>query len=209
MSAPERFPRYRQLLRLYPKAYRDRYGEQHLQALADMLDDQPTSGGRAGVWLKISFDFPVSLAHQTIALNDTPQYLRLTGLISGLLLIPFLAALTANAFDQAVNHQTLYHSWVWSLPVLRLWVLILPMIAVALSAVAFLVYLYRETQARKVSLLAALFNLRKNWPVALAGAAALGILFILFFHDSVHCFVQNPAHLVTHWHAAWVCARNR
>ena len=41
---------YRALLRCYPAAFRDEYGEQMLLAFSDQLHDAPSGAGRAAVW---------------------------------------------------------------------------------------------------------------------------------------------------------------
>lgn len=214
MSASERFPRYRKLLKLYPKTYRDHYESAHLQTLADMLDDQPTTRGRADVWLKTCLDFPITLTTQLAinlegtVMNEVPQHVRWGGLIGGACLLPFLAALLANSLDNAINHHSLYATWVWSYPALVVWVLVLPALALGISAVTFLIYLSRETKVHRGGWLMAVVDIRRNWPAVLVGGAAAAVLFILFFHDSVHCFARNPLYLFSHWHAAMVCARN-
>ena len=41
---------YRALLRCYPAAFRDEYGEQMLLAFSDQLSDAPSGARRAAVW---------------------------------------------------------------------------------------------------------------------------------------------------------------
>jgi putative ABC transport system permease protein len=47
---------YRALLRCYPAAFRDEYGEQMLLAFTDQLDDAPSRGRRAAVWTEAARD---------------------------------------------------------------------------------------------------------------------------------------------------------
>lgn len=205
---PSRFPKYERFFKLYPARYRKEYGGAMLQTLADMLDDQPTRAGKLRVWLRTSVDLPISVAHQNaMALGDnvmhqTPQYIKRNGIIAGTLLIPFAAALTANGFDKAMNNHTLYGSWVWGKPALTAWIIILPALAFLLAFVSYILFIVSHP---KVNLFKRLFDVERVWPVAITGIIGLGILFMVYFHDSVHCWVQNPVHFVTQWHQTWTC----
>ncbi|MGH7239184.1 MAG: hypothetical protein ACREHG_03850, partial [Candidatus Saccharimonadales bacterium] len=131
----KRFPRYSQLLKLYPASYRKDYGEQMLQTLADMLDDSNSRKDRLSIWLRTSFDLPLSAARQQLILtgdvisHETPDYVKRNSLVGALLLVPFVLALTANALDKVFYNQTLYHSWLWRKPAASLWAIWLPRVA--------------------------------------------------------------------------------
>ncbi|WP_289444243.1 hypothetical protein, partial [Klebsiella pneumoniae] len=58
--------------------------------------------------------------------NQMPKYVTRMALLSGVLLLPFTAALILNTIDQLTHHQSLYESWAWRMPILALWVLWLP-----------------------------------------------------------------------------------
>lgn len=62
----KRFPIYTRLLSLYPKTYRQEYGSQLEQTLADMLDDEPSRFGRLYIWSQVALDFPVTVYQQNI-----------------------------------------------------------------------------------------------------------------------------------------------
>ena len=47
---------YRALLRCYPAAFRDEYGEQMLLAFTDQLNDAPGSTARAAIWTGAACD---------------------------------------------------------------------------------------------------------------------------------------------------------
>ncbi len=51
---------YKKLLYLYPKQYRDDYGEQLVLTANDMLEDTSTKAGRRALWTHILFDTLVS-----------------------------------------------------------------------------------------------------------------------------------------------------
>lgn len=203
-----RFPKYERLLKCYPARYRKEYGGAMLQTLADMLDDQPTKAGKLRIWLRASIDLPASVAHQNIiALGDTfmhqtPQYIKRNGVIAGTLLIPFIAALTANGLDKVINNHTLYNSWVWGRLALTTWVIVLPALAFLLAFASYMLFVAKQSKA---NIFSRLFDLRRVWPVAITGVIGLGILFMVCFHDSVHCWMQNPVHVVTQWHQTWSC----
>jgi len=63
---PRRFPVYAKLLGLYPKLYRQEYGEQMKQTLADMLDDEPNRLGRIYIWAQVGLDLPFTALHQNL-----------------------------------------------------------------------------------------------------------------------------------------------
>ncbi|HEX7368312.1 MAG TPA: hypothetical protein VF261_01495 [Candidatus Saccharimonadales bacterium] len=205
-----RFAWYAWLLRLYPKAYREKYADQMVQTLGDMLDDQPTRAGKMFVWLRIAWDLPVGIVSQnTLALGDsvsreTPGYVRQSGLLAMFLLLPFFAAVVANEMAVLLMGHTLYGSWLWSTPVLMAWVLVLPAIACAVAAAGFVRYVL-PGRGRAASFLRRIGDIKRTWPVVVVGLCALGIICMLFFHDSVHCWVQNPVHFAAHIHETWQC----
>ena len=59
-------PIYRTTLYLYPKAYRREYGEQMVQTLQDMLDDNESSMERVAIWLRITTELPLSVLKENI-----------------------------------------------------------------------------------------------------------------------------------------------
>jgi hypothetical protein len=61
-----RFRLYRLFLKLYPRSFRQEYGEEMVQTLADMLDDQPDTVGRWMVWLRVGIELPLSALQETI-----------------------------------------------------------------------------------------------------------------------------------------------
>jgi len=206
----KRFPIYSKMISLYPASYRKEYGRQILQTTADMLDNSLSSGSKARIWLKVAVDLPLNIAKQQIQysgvyMKDTPSYIKTTSVISGLLLLPFFIALAANGLDKAINNHTLYGSWLWRMPVLGLWVLVLPLSAFLLAVGSYLLYLSRY---KKTSWLKRVLDVKHSWPVIVPAVIALGILFILAFHDSVQCWMQTPTHLVTHMQQAWRCSVN-
>lgn len=52
----DRFPIYSKLLKLYPKQYRDRFGDEILQTTADMLDAADTKRERYNIWIRVAVD---------------------------------------------------------------------------------------------------------------------------------------------------------
>ncbi len=212
MDLEKRFPIYSRLLRLYPNAYRERYQTEMLRTLADMLDGAATEPERFRIWVRSAVDLPLSIAQQNlitageVMAMEMPSYIKVSGWVSGWLLMPFFAALTANLLDRVLYGHNLYHSWLWSYPVAALWVMILPAVALAVSASAFAVHMIRQAGNRSRRGWRA-WIVCQDWPVMTAGTIALAILLILFFHDSVHCFVQNPITTLNHWGQTLSCAR--
>jgi hypothetical protein len=72
---PNQFRLYRFLLRLYPKSFRQKYGDQMIQTLSDMLEDQPDQSSRFLVWLRVSSELPFSIVQQNITnLGENPVH---------------------------------------------------------------------------------------------------------------------------------------
>ena len=206
---PSRFPLYERFLSLYPKAYRDLYGRQMVQTLSDMLDDQPKTLGRLAVWTRVSADLPISVINQNALafggsfMHEMPGYIKRNAVISAVLLAPFMLAVTLNALDVALHGRNLYQSWAWATPVLTAWVLWLPVIAFLIACASYLQFALSKKSG--TPLLRALFDVKRTWPIVLTGMTGLGILFILQFHDSAHCWIQNPVYFVTKFHQTWQC----
>lgn len=210
----KRFPIYGRLLGLYPRQYRDMYGDQMLQTLADMLDDAPSHTHRIKIYARAVIDLPLSIMSQQaqyiggIMVNETPNYIKRNTLITGLMLLPFLAALAANALSKIITGQTLYGSWLWHAPVIAIWVLWLPLLATAIALGTLLVYIWQHSRLEHKSIFVSAQNIRHDWPLLLVAATGLGILAILFGHDSAHCVTGNPVRELQQWHQTWQCVQN-
>jgi len=139
----QRFPRYSKLLSLYPSNYRQNYGEQMLQTLADMLDDPERS--KTAVWSRLTLDFPLSLLKQQLIYTgevmamDTPYYVKRSAVVGSALVAPFFIFLALNG----IMHNRLQHSWVWNSWFLFVWLILLP----AIAALANIQALVRSRQA--------------------------------------------------------------
>lgn len=98
MKPAKRFRIYAKLLLLYPPSFRQQYGEQLLQTLADMIDDVPSKKEKMAVWLRISWDLPVTICKEHFQLigefmdvNKEQNITRITIVSAVLLLLPFVA----------------------------------------------------------------------------------------------------------------------
>ena len=194
----KRFPRYSRFLYLYPSGYRKEYGEQMLQTLADMLDDPERH--RISVWAQLGLDFPFSVIKQQLTYTgevmatDTPLFMKRSALVGTGLLLPFFVLLTLNG----LMHNRLQHSWVWNSWFLFLWIIFLPICAVTVNVLA----LHRKDRLRSVLRPSAW---RSNWPALIVLLLGLGILALVFFHDSVHCVAGNPIRELHNPHQTWQC----
>jgi hypothetical protein len=207
----KRFPLYSKLLKLYPAAYREKYGQELLQTTADMLDDTPSKFARLGVWTRIVMDFPINLGKQQfqyaggIMTSQTPQYIKRNGLIGSAFLLPFMVILLLNGLDKVINNRTLYNTWIWSGAVLRIWVFWLPVLALLVTLVSFIFYVLRKSDVKQSSILKRIIDIKHSWPIIIPAVIALGIVFLIMFHDSAHCWVHSPSHLVAHINQPWQC----
>lgn len=194
-----RFPRYSRLLKLYPAAYRQQYGPETMQTLADMLDDPDNS--KAAIWIRAAADLPLSLFKQNLIYvggvmnNETPEYMKRNSLISALLISPFFIFVILNSL---VNHSRAFSAG-WSDFFLVL-ILGLPALALVLS----LYTLTRWMKDRK-SPARSLVDLRRNWPALTTGALALLIVLFIPFHDSTRCVTGNPVKEARNFDQTWHC----
>lgn len=210
---PNRFPVYSKILKLYPESYVSRYEKELLQTTADMLDDTSSHFARFIIWSRIAINLPFNLSKQQIQYvggimnKETPTYIKLISLLCALLLLPFFSALIANGLDKVINNHTLYGSWVWSFSVIRIWVLVLPVIAALLALITFGIYIlgHKNKRNKKDGLLVRNLDIKHSWPILFIGIAAFGILFMLRFHDSFACWVQIPRHYLSHHNVGQVC----
>jgi hypothetical protein len=186
---------YTALLRAYPKAYRDKYADAMTQTLQDMLADQPSKTARAGVWLQTLSNLPLSITRQQLLalgnnlMHETPGAVKKTGAFSGVLLLPFFGALVANEVSQAFFGHALYHTWLWSMPVLTAWILILPAAAFIVAGITYLSFV---ATGHRRSVLTRILDIKRLWPVMVALLCGFSILMLLGFHDSAHCVMGNP-----------------
>lgn len=213
MDLNKRFPLYRKLLLLYPQAYREQYGDQMLQTLADMLDDAPSPAQKLSVWTRVSIDMPMSVLKQQLTYtgevmtHEMPAYIKRNAVISALLLVPFLTALIANGADKIIRNNTLYHSWLWRMPVLGIWVLYLPLIATAITFASLVTLLVQRKRTQQSGWLRTLLDLRRNWPVLAVLFAGTCIVTLVQLHDTTQCVVGNPVRETRQWHQTWHCVQ--
>lgn len=205
-----RFPIYVRLLGLYPASYRREYEVEILQTTADMLDEAPNVVSKLTVWLWLTIDLPLNVCRQQYNYTEgvmnmrMPKYVKSNGLMAGILLLPFFAALIANGLDRVLNHHTLYSSWLWHRPAIGLWVVYLPMLALLLVAGSYLAFIFKDRR-QKQSFLKRALDIYSSWPLILVGVMAFGILFLVEFHDSAQCWTHTPSHLATHMNQALQC----
>jgi hypothetical protein len=209
----KRFPHYSRLLRLYPASYRNQYGGQMLQTLADMLDAEPQR--KRVIWLRTMIDLPISLTRQQLSYaggtmtQQMPTYVKRNALISTGLILPFTLVLLANGLDKILNNRTLENTWLWHTSALAIWVLWLPAAAAIMALISFLTLIIQRGKATHTSPFRQLLNIRYSWPLIITGLAGLCIVALVLGHDSVHCLTGNPVRELHNWHQTWQCVQQR
>ena len=210
MDLKRRFPRYSRLLRLYPLPYRQEYGPEILQTLADMLDGAESSSQRTAIWLRATIDLPLSATKQQLILvggimaHETPDYLKRSATIGAILVSPFLTFL----FLDSITSHSLYGGFFWRPWVVATWIVFMPAAALLVTSAAFVRWSVERQRRGRVSFWRSLLDWRHNWPVVGIAALSLGIILLALFHDSVHCVVHNPIPEIRYWHTTWTCIRN-
>jgi hypothetical protein len=179
-----------------------------------MLDDAYSRRNRIIIMARAYIDLPITVSKQQLIYagetmqQDIPTYIKRNTLIGGALVAPFVLSLCANGIDKLAHHQTLYHSWLWRTPWLALWVLYLPMVALALAITSVAITLLCwDDKTNESAWWFAIF--RRSWPVLLIGCFALFILLVVFGHDSVHCITGNPVREMQQWHSTLHCVQQR
>jgi hypothetical protein len=201
-----RFPRYRRLLKLYPKAYRQEYAAQTLQTLADMLDDPEHS--RLNVWTRTLLDLPVSVLRQQIsctaaAMTTTPTYLKHYARSGAWMVAPFFLLVALNS----LGGQALRRSVLWHTNVLFTWLILLPALAALLNLAAWLHWVGQTRRERGVSAWRAVTDLRRSWPALAVTVIGIGIIAFVYGHDSVHCLTGNPVRELHNAHQTLQCVQ--
>jgi hypothetical protein len=203
---PSKHVVYGQLLRLYPRQYREKYANQMLQTLDDMVADQPTVATKNLTKAKAYTDLPFSILQQNYAavttsyFNDTPDDARRASVIGVLLMVPPLLIILTDATEKS----RLVDSRVW-VGALTIGLLVLPAVGFAINALTYLAWLFQRDSSQKSSLKNRLFNVKCAWPVLVVGCMSLALCLGVLFHDSVHCLVGSPVKIVHNPTDTWRC----
>lgn len=203
-SLNERFPRYRQLLKLYPSSYRRDYETQMLQTLADMLDDPERS--RTAVWIDTILDLPISVIRQQVsctatAMMTTPNYLKHYAVTGAWMVAPFFLLVALNSLDG----QALRHTMLWHTRALFVWLILLPGLAVMLNFAAWACWVRQNRRDNKLSVWRAMADFRRGWPALAVAVIGLSIIAFTYGHDSVHCLAGNPIRELHNAHQTLRC----
>lgn len=179
---------------LYPEQYRKEYGTQIIYTLEDMLANEPRATRRLGIWMREIIVLPGNVLEQhviAIARRGGPTSAALMGFISLALLVPFFIAMLLDEISERFYNQHLYGSWFWSKPVLTVWIVVLPLLSLFVSLATYVLLTLRANMRMgKLS-----FQLRRLWLLIATGLIALGVLFIVTFHDSSNCWFGNATSL--------------
>lgn len=210
MDLRKRFPKYATLLYLYPAVYRRQYDEQMLQTLADMLDDAHTH--KTAVWVLALLDLPLSALKQQInhigvlMNNDSPipSYVKNSALIGVALLLPFFSLVAAHTLDARMQHSIFWHYHI-----LFTFFVLMPSAAFLLTATALISWLIERHKQEKKSWSLELFDLRRNWYLLTILFIGIGIVGMVYGHDSVHCITGKPISEVRNTHQTLACIVQR
>ena len=134
--------------------------------------------------------------------TERPPYMKQTGLAVAGLIAPFFLIVTTNVLAKSMYGRELNDTWLWSKPALMTWALVLPGLAMLFAAVSYVRFAFAKGDAHWLK---RALNVRLSWPVVLPGIAALGILLLVAFHDSVHCLVGNPVRIAHNPHQTLQC----
>lgn len=163
-----------------------------LQTMEDILSDTPRPEARSIILLKEIIATPLNACEQYLVIyskNKGVSARTIAALIALVLLLPFLIALIADEISELLNGNHLYSSWLWSTPVLFIWIVLLPFVSLVLSLSIYIISLIRQRkQNKKINPLA-----KRYWLVIFTMLFSLAILCLVVFHDSVHCWFSSTS----------------
>lgn len=132
--------------------------------------------------------------------HETPNYVKYSSLIGGVMLLPFFLLVAAQAIDKNIQHGSLWHYHV-----LFTFFVILPTLAFILAATAFISWMVERHSHEHKGWLQELFDLRRNWPLLAVAVIGFGIIALVFGHDSVQCVTGNPIRELRNFHKTTQC----
>lgn len=132
-----------------------------------------------------------------------PDYMKRNALLGAWLVAPFFLLLAIHA----VAGNRLEHSWFWHTHVLFAWLVVLPGLAIIFNLQALLRWVLRRRQETHASIWNVLADFRRNWPALGIIIIGLGILALVFGHDSVGCVTGNPVRELRNFHQTWQCVQ--
>ncbi len=188
-------PEINLLLLLYPETFRRRYGREMSQLLIDMIGEQREENGKItlGFWLhligdtlKSSFREHFNELRKSGLKTYLRQNFRFTGLhlLGLLLLLPSISVLSLDVISRILQGDLIHYNrpvyaflsktFFYRTPVLFIWVILFPALAVLINLLPFISAKYR---GRLVSFILLVFG--------------LGFLSIILFHDFAPCMLHG------------------
>jgi hypothetical protein len=198
---------YKNLLLLYPELYRKEFAEEMLLMFEDIYQETFVKQGKIDItfWLSLSFDITKNAVEQHIHLckkQGMKKYLTKTlhinryNIIGALLLLPFLSVfaidIIARIAQGDVTHYNrpvylyLSHTIFYWTPILFIWVILFPALAVLLNFVPLI-----QKGIKKNRLFFQLSFIKQNAVSFAILAVGMGFLAIVKLHDFAPCFVHG------------------
>jgi hypothetical protein len=192
---------YKKLLKLYPKQFREKFGNEILIVLNDLKRDEIREKGTVGIgfWTLHIADLTkgIFLEH-TYLLQEygIKKYFHLNGFnIMGIIfLIPIFLMLVADFSSRIIQGNLLHyngatynyfsHSFLYQRPVIYIWVIILPVLAIILNALSLIVKRGKHTR-----FLSTVF-IKNNFITILILLFGFGVIFMIKFHDFLPCVIN-------------------
>lgn len=198
---------YKILIWLYPEEYRKQYGMEMCLLFKDMYNEEIEKHGKATplFWLALAGDYFNSVFQEHVnVLNQhgLKKYLQNVlfinkfNLVAGILLLPSFTVFLIDLFSRIAqgdltryNRATyafLSHTFLYSTPILRIWVILFPILAVIISAIHLLMNISKNRTKPINAVL-----VKKNIVSVILIFVALGFIAIIKFHDFAPCIVHG------------------
>lgn len=194
---------FKNLLLLYPDSYRKKFELEMLITFGDMYQEKKLRDGKIGFlfWLGISLDISKSACKQhgeLLKKQGMKKYLFKTlhfntcNIIGALLLLPFLSVflidVVARISQGDLTHYNrpvytfLSHTFLYQKPVLLVWVILFPAIAVLINLIPLI-----QNSFKKHRSLFHLSFIKQNIITFSILAMGIGFLALLKLHDFAPC----------------------
>lgn len=177
---------YAYFLNLYPEHYQKSYKADMLQTMEDILTHESRARSTLTLLREVVVT-PVNALEQyaidfSRSRHTTPK--TTITLVALSLLAPFFISLVIDELAEFITGGHLYNTWLWSKPVLLVWMVILPLISLAISLSVYAVSLIRHIRTtRRYTPVA-----KRYWLTISTILLSAAILALVVFHDSSQCW---------------------
>ena len=185
---------YRQIIKAYPPAFRQQFGDQMASAFQDLANERQAAAGRYGLiplWTSTILDtFKTIIPEYVSDLKEDAMQHKPLAIIGGILVTPAVA-LFATALTLQLAGTSLYqlagNSWLYHSQAIAAAFIFLPAAAFTINFIPAVTDAVNQ-RANPLS-----YQFAKTHFYSLTVAAiGFGLLIFIFGHDTIGCMIKNP-----------------